>query len=315
MRVLTNELSEELAKLLKERQVSKVDIATAWATEGSALDALESTKRKLTMRTLAGFSGNQTTPGALKRLAKLGTVRLVEGNAGLFHVKLFLFRGSRRPLAWIGSANFTGPGFERNEELLYETDETDELQAWFNARWKEAGSRPDRLAAYCQEWEKPDVPLPGVSNDGATGAPVIVLEQEGRRPPNLVHGGNGRRAPSKGVVTIRGERHPYSSAQKCLKAVLDVLQRSDKNFLARCRADPRFRGRTTCYIGQRRQDLGTKAFSEYATKLDSGWLLSSQTQTQEKWALILAAAEIAGMSVHPGEMWQAEDNARTEVGF
>lgn len=315
MRVLTNDLGKELAKLLEERQVSKVDIATAWATEGSALSALESTKRKLAVRTLAGFSMNQTTPSALKRLAKLGTVRLVEGSTGLFHVKLYLFRGSRGPIAWVGSANFTGPGFGGNEEFLYETDDTDELQAWFNDRWKKAGSQPDRLAAYCREWVKPDVPMPGESPEFAKGAEVIIIEQEGPRPPNLVRGGNGNREASKGVVTIRGERYPYRSAQKCLKVVLDVLQKTDESFLTRCRTDPRFHGKTTHYIGKTRRDLGTEHYRLYPTELDSGWLLSSQTQTQEKWALILAAAEIAGMSVQPGEMWQAEENAKTEVGF
>lgn len=315
MRVLTNELGKELAKLLEEPWVSKVDIATAWATEGSALNALESTKRKLAVRTLAGFSMNQTTPGALERLAKLGTVRLVEGSTGLFHVKLYLFRGSRRSIAWVGSANFTGPGFRGNEELLYETEETDELQAWFNDRWKKAGSQPDRLAAYCRDWVKPDVPMPGESPpDFVTEAEVIVVEQEGPRPPNPVRKG-GRRAASKGVVIIRGERYRYSSAQQCLKVVLDVLQKTDESFLTRCRADPRFHGETTHYIGKTRRDLGTEAFGAYATKLDSGWLLSSQTQTQDKWALILAAAEIAGMSVQHGEMWQAEENAKTKVGF
>lgn len=46
MRVLTNRLDKELAKLLKNRRVSKVDIATAWATESGALDALEEHKKR-----------------------------------------------------------------------------------------------------------------------------------------------------------------------------------------------------------------------------------------------------------------------------
>ena len=151
MRVLTSGLDDELAKLLTKRWVSKVDIATAWATEGSALDALENTGRQLTVRTLAGFAGNHTSPKALKRLAKIGKVRLVDSNASLFHVKLLLFRGSRRSLAWVGSANFTGPGFEHNEELLYQTEDTDELQAWFDGRWKETGVTTDQLVVRFQK--------------------------------------------------------------------------------------------------------------------------------------------------------------------
>ena len=46
-----------------------------------------------------------------------------------------------------------------------------------------------------------------------------------------------------------------------------------------------------------------------------GWWLCQQTQTQEKWKFILAAAEIAGMSVQEGTTWQAEGVAKAEVGF
>ena len=321
MRVLTCGLDEELAKLLGKRWVSKVDIATAWATESRALDTLVSTKRQLKVRTLAGFAGNHTTPGALKKLAELGPVRLVDSSAGLFHVKLFLFRGSRRSLAWVGSANFTGPGFGRNEELLYETEDTDELQDWFNRRWKEIGSQPNQPAAYCREWKRNDVPMLGVT-DGPKRAgsrrdeAVMVFEQEGTRPPPPIRG-KQKKEPPRGVVIVGGVRYPYSSAQKCLPLVLNALQKRDKSFLDRCLADPRFsKRRGSRYIGRRREDLGSDDFRRYATPLDNGWWLSAaRTQTQEKWKLILAAAEIAGMSVSHGEMWQAETNARIKVGF
>ena len=66
MRVSTDGLDKELAQLLKKRRVSKVDIATAWATESGALEALEEhgkrRKGKLVVRTIAGHSGNRTTP-------------------------------------------------------------------------------------------------------------------------------------------------------------------------------------------------------------------------------------------------------------
>lgn len=314
MRVLTSGLDEELARLLGKRWVSKVDIATAWATEGRALDALVSTKRQLRVRTLAGFAGNHTTPGALKRLAKLGPVRLVDSNAGLFHVKLFLFRGSRRSLAWVGSANFTGPGFGRNEELLYETEDTDELQDWFNRRWKEIGSQPNQPAAYCREWERNDAPMLGVNDDGAT---VIILEQKGARPPERVQGGSGRRNASRGWVTIGSDRYSYTSAQNCLKVVFDVLQQKDPSFLRQCRRHRDFRRDQTRHVARNPQGLGTAAHRKDPTLMGSGWWLSSQTQTQEKWAMILAAAKIAGMSVEHGDMWQAEGEgiAQTEVGF
>ena len=342
MRVLTKGLDKELMELLTNRRVSKVDIATAWATEGDALNALEDHKkrriRQLTVRTMAGYSGNHTTPGALKRLAKLGNVRLVDGQDGMFHVKLFLFHGPGGSVAWVGSANFTGPGFGGNEELLYETKVTAKLQEWFDRRWKEIGAQSDQPAAYCKRWKKPEHPLLGVDPDPkkqgrqpdrhATDEPkIIVFVQKGKRPPPAIEGGNGKRVPAGGEVRIDGKRFPYEAAQECLKIVLEALQQEDQRFLAKCEKDRRFhRGKNSHYIAQREAGLGNKRFREYSQPIgESGWFFSTHTQTQEKWKLIEAAADVAGLKVEVkrllrgklvnGKMWQAETRARREVGF
>ena len=329
MRVLTDGLDEELTKLLKEERVSKVDIATAWATKGNALVALEEHKErcegKLTVRTMAGFYRNQTDPCALRRLSKLGEVRLVEG---MFHVKLFLFTGSHRSFAWIGSANFTGAGFGSNEELLYETRLTAKLQEWFDRRWAKVGVQPDQPERYCEDWEAPDVSMLGVTEDeGEHGrssdldvydeSKVIVFVQEGPRPPPLVSGGKGKRKPAQGVVIIGGRSFPYGSAQECLPVVMEALQQRDPRFLWRCVRNQRFRknGKSR-YITRNQSALGSEHFSKYATKMNNGWWLSTRTQTQEKWKLVHAAANIAGMEVKvDGEMWQAERRGNKEVGF
>lgn len=330
MRVLTKGLDKELTELLRTGQVSKVDIATAWATEGGALDALEEHKKRckgrLTVRTMAGFAGNHTTPGALKRLAKLGKVRLVHGDNGIFHVKLFLFAGSRGSYAWVGSANFTGPGFESNEELLYQTKETEKLQEWFDRRWAEIGAQPDQPSSYCENWEPPGVPMRGVSpkeprqppEQEVNDAPnVIVFVQEGTRPPADIEG-NTHRAPAEGVVGIGGERLRYESAQECLKVVLEALQQRDRRFLRKCEKDSRFhkRGGNNHYIARNKAGLGSEHFQKYPLTMDNGWFLSTQTQNQEKWKLILAAADVAGLEVRvDGKMWQAERRSKREVGF
>lgn len=189
-------------------------------------------QRQLAVRTLAGFAGNHTAPDALKRLAKLGKVRLVDGHA-LFHVKLILFRGSRKSLAWVGSANFTGPGFERNEELIYETEETDDLQDWFDSRWKETGPQPDQPAAYCTKWKTPAFPREevdgrrqqkaqrGRKKSAATqvddGRNAIVFKQKGVRPPPK-DGKANKKAPPRGVVAIGEKQYEYSSAQVCCRS-------------------------------------------------------------------------------------------------
>ena len=337
MRVLTDNLDEALAGLLEDRPISRVDIATAWATEGSALGVLEALKRrrkgKLTVRTLAGFSGNHTTPDALKRLKKLGDVRLADNSAGLFHVKLYLFRSSRRSLAWIGSANLTGPGFDSNEELIYETEETRDLEAWFDRRWKRAGPQPDQPKRYCKEWEKPDVPMRGVAiqpkepktpttpSRRARGVKprVMAFVQKGERPPPKTGSANSApRYPASGSVRIGNTFKEYESAQERLKIVLEELQQRDPTFLERCWYGERFRkeGKSR-YIARKRSGLGSKSFRSSATKLNSGWYLAGgKVQIQEKWQLILAAAEIAGFRVKVvGKKWQAETNANIKVGF
>ena len=332
MRVLTSGLDKELTALLKKQQVSKVDIATAWATEGSALDALEEHKKqckgKLTVRTMAGYSGNHTTPSALKRLAKLGKVRLVDGDNGMFHVKLFLFHSSSGSLAWVGSANFTGSGFGSNEELLYETTVTGKLQEWFDRRWRKIGAQSDQPRSYCDEWVPPDVPMQGVNDERKVkGRPprrdthdvpkMIVFVQDGVRPPPHVKRGNGKRFPPHGEVEISGDRIRYESAQECLKIVLEELQQRDRRFLERCEKDQRFhrRGGNSHYIARSESDLGNERFRKHAWEIRGGWWLSNQTHTPEKWKLILAAADVAGLKVEvDGKRWQPEEG-KHEVGF
>lgn len=337
MRVLADNLAEELVTLLKDWSVSSVDIATAWATEGRALDALADLqrrrKRKLSVRTLAGYSGNHTTPAALERLSKFGEVRLVNDKAGLFHVKLLIFRSSRKSLAWVGSANFTGPGFDGNEELIYETEDTQELKDWFDKRWEKVGPQHNELAKYRKEWKRPAVPLRGVTGGrvrNSSSTPnqssrrvtakrtIVVFEQEGVRPTPYTGKGQKRQSP-RGRITIGNKHYPYDSAIGCLKIVLEDLAQRDSGFLKRCWDDPRFhtRGRRTHYIARSRSDLGSEHFGISAKELNSGWWLAGQTQTQRKWQLICAAADIAGLRVRvKGTMWQAEGQlGANKVGF
>lgn len=349
MRVLTGGFERELTELLRHRRVSQVDIASAWVTEGGALDALERHKQrrngKLTVRTMAGFSGNHTAPDALRRLAELGKVRLVDDDSRMFHVKLVLFRSSSGSLAWVGSANFTKRGFGSNEELIYETRVTGELQEWFDRRWGKIGAQPDQPARYCNEWKRPSSPMRGVDDkdmdtgakevtppqsdrdDVNDGSKAMVFVQEGPRPPPYVKGGNGRRFPPRGKVEIDGNAYDYASAQKCLQIVLEALQQRHSNFLRHCSSDQRFRKRgVSRYVARTRQGLGSKAFREWASPLHrspasqspNGWWLSNKTQTREKWKLVEAAADVAKLEIEVrGKRWKAEEIAAEDdtVGF
>ena len=129
----------------------QVDIASAWATQSQVLKALVQTarKRRILVRAIIGTSRNVTEPDALKQLHEIGDLRLISDEYRLFHPKIILFRSQGKSLAWIGSANFTRGGFERNEETIFETDHWQAAWEWFTERWSECGetSRADSARA------------------------------------------------------------------------------------------------------------------------------------------------------------------------
>ena len=136
---------------------NRVDIATAWATRGPVLDLLckAATERGVKVRTIVGTYGYATHPDALERLRDIGTLRLVEGSRAMFHPKVYIFSGRRGARAWIGSANFTGAGFARNEEAVHETQDLDDAVDWFKGLWKACGPLdPGAIAAYRERRRK-----------------------------------------------------------------------------------------------------------------------------------------------------------------
>lgn len=322
MRLLTAEIDSEFAHVLEGKRVQRVDVATAWATDGPGLDALEKAakQRKIRIRALVGIAGGHTTPSALKRLCKLGEVRLIDGN-GLFHVKLYLFHRANTSSAWIGSANFTGPGFKKNEEILLETTNTAEVVDWFKGRWKKVDAEWSRrrLKEYCKTWKRPATPSPDdvsepTRRDDAVDDRIIFV-QEGERPPPRVERATKRR-PARGTVVVAGRSFPYKSAQQAQRLVLDELQSRDSSFLDRCDKDRRFHGKKRRFIARNKKDLGTHS-QKNAQEIGDGWgWMSAQTQTQQKWELIRWAAEVAKLRVEvKGEGWVAEAKSRVEVGF
>ena len=136
MFLTTDNLESRFEDLLSNS--NRVDIATAWATRGPVLDLLctAAEERGVKVRAIVGTYGNATHPDALERLRGIGELRLVEGKQALFHPKVYIFTGDREACAWIGSANFTGAGFARNEEAVHETQDAARAIDWFNVRWK-----------------------------------------------------------------------------------------------------------------------------------------------------------------------------------
>lgn len=142
---------------------TRVDLAVAWVTENKGFRALHERASSLEIRAVVGFSGshnNITQPAALKTLSNIGQLRRTAVNSPLFHPKVYIFRGADRSVAWIGSANFTGGGFEKNEELLLETSDTEDVECWFDRLWKQCKCTPlDESAIKSYENHRRKIPL------------------------------------------------------------------------------------------------------------------------------------------------------------
>ena len=115
----------------------RLDLVSAWATEHDGLRLLEErAEQGLQVRAIVGLWNYITEPKALRRLDRLGKLRLA-GGGRRFHPKVYIFRGTNKSVAWIGSANFTCRGFGGNEEVLFETSNTEAVGCWFNQLWEE----------------------------------------------------------------------------------------------------------------------------------------------------------------------------------
>lgn len=113
---------------------TEIDIATAWATSNIGLRSLQQLDAPVRLRAIVGLWGNLTDPSTLRTLAEMGELRLIDATRR-FHPKVFLFRGSDRLAAWVGSANFTSGGFGMNEEALFETTDAQSVATWFSRLW------------------------------------------------------------------------------------------------------------------------------------------------------------------------------------
>jgi hypothetical protein len=152
-----------------QRQLStarEVDVAVAWARSSEALDQLqEAAARGVRVRAIVGLAGNHTQPAALRTLLGLGHLRIANGDparqapGGIFHPKVFVFRGESGCSGWIGSANLTDGGFCRNLEAVWEIPEADALDNWFRRLWDALPGDPrPTLKAYEDRWEPPEPP-------------------------------------------------------------------------------------------------------------------------------------------------------------
>lgn len=140
---------------------TRVDIATAWATGNDGLRKLQEKSERLKIRVVVGLWGNITDPMVLRTLDSIGKLRVV-GSDRRFHPKIFVFRNKKKSVAWIGSANFTSGGFGVNEELMFETQDTEAIEAWFKRLWRGCDRLEDgAIEEYARKRKRnPPEPLP-----------------------------------------------------------------------------------------------------------------------------------------------------------
>ena len=100
-----------------ERLASRADriwIASAWASDGSAVSRALWAARKKIETLVVGLDFHQTDPEFLKRFARW--VRVRKSVDGTFHPKLYVFERRASYDAIIGSSNLTQGGFNTNVE-------------------------------------------------------------------------------------------------------------------------------------------------------------------------------------------------------
>lgn len=116
---------------------SNVDIASAWATANHALHSLQDKCDRLQIRAIIGLWNSNTDPDALRTLNEIGELRLSDEDR--FHPKVIVFSSDKKAVAWVGSANFTKGGFEKNIEAVFETHNVASVSEWFKNLWKDCG--------------------------------------------------------------------------------------------------------------------------------------------------------------------------------
>ena len=184
-------------------RATRVRIATAWATQGKALNGLEAVVQKnkrLKVCAIVGTHGNVTDPAALERLKKLGKLRLAK-DASLFHPKIYVFESENgASCTWVGSANFTGRGFGGgNVEIMYETDDVEPFLKWFKQQWRQSErATKEAIDDYRKRREKdpPSRTLPEVGeSEGAAPGPTSPPEAQNWEPvrdPKEISGASKR---------------------------------------------------------------------------------------------------------------------------
>ncbi|MDE2926188.1 MAG: phospholipase D family protein [Acidobacteriota bacterium] len=214
---------------------SEIDLATAWATPNEGLCSLRRQNPRLKVRAIVGLSGNITDPDALRELADMGELLAGpasgdkrSGDKRLFHPKVYIFRGASRSRAWIGSANFTCRGFGGNEEVLFETSDTEDVECWFDRLWKQCKCTPlDESAIKSYEDHRKENPprQPSSSWKPPRRAPKLHSPGDGWIKLSKYDPPNGRPCPSA-IRFWDGKEQKLSHWYEVLTSVVERLYKN-----------------------------------------------------------------------------------------
>lgn len=224
---------------------NQIDVAVAWASDSDALSRLLAFgSGRGSLRTIVGISGNATHPNALRELSRCAQLRIPEGAGHLFHPKFYLFHQQRKRIGWIGSANLTRPGFQQNDELVFEfSDENEKASKWFNQLWD---SLPEdcstMLDDYVRDWQPPSLSQSTPKEYAVVVADVYDLVGELTDWSSFVaaiaqadqywSAADGSRQPATGKSTVIGESSSWLNTITLGRAVVrredwDELTRED----------------------------------------------------------------------------------------
>lgn len=311
MEILTGNFAGKFKERL--RSARKVQIASAWLSDSDALEALL-LKPSCRVQAIIGVNGNSTSPDSVLSLAGTfgwANVRIADRHGPLFHPKLLIFHYSRQsPVAWIGSANFTGHGMEVNKELVLQTDDKGEVRAlceWFDKEWTSAPANPEeRLAAYTGQRKQPgrfEGDRGGVPKVPQT--PVEVDPQSARHLPSLRERDNYR-------FMYFGMDRWARSYRKIAENVLVAFADADSGFLERFERMDRNQVSsndkyTRRYLTQTRSDVGESP-PEKPLPIPGGWWMPQQLNDNQffqgsdgRAGILKAACDVAGVTYAEGD--------------
>lgn len=143
VKILTEARAAETLQLLIRDCVS-FDVAVAWATDNTVVNAMLTAHDKLGFAVI-GTHMYQTDPRVLRAFMPYAQVRCTLPNGRLFHPKVYLFRTLKGLSAVVGSHNLTHGAFGGNNievSVLVEGSASDEvfgsLASFIESCWKSA---------------------------------------------------------------------------------------------------------------------------------------------------------------------------------